>query len=151
MRLETWLITAFDYDVWANKRWLNRIGTMPDPQRATEVFEHILTAQRVWLERCGVAIELQKSDQATAAILDQIAGGWRYFLERTDLNELITYQNYAGQTFRNTVSEIALHVINHGTYHRGHLRGLADQGKGAEFEDTDLILFFRDGFPKPVS
>jgi uncharacterized damage-inducible protein DinB len=42
-----------------------------------------------------------------------------------------------------TIGEIAHHVINHGTYHRGHLRGLCDAAEFTEFPDTDLIKFYR--------
>ncbi len=43
----------------------------------------------------------------------------------------------------NFVSEITEHVINHGTYHRGHLRGLAE-AEGISFPDTDLIVYLRE-------
>lgn len=42
------------------------------------------------------------------------------------------------------LSEVAHHVFNHGTYHRGHLRGLADAAGFEDFPETDLIRFYRE-------
>jgi uncharacterized damage-inducible protein DinB len=41
------------------------------------------------------------------------------------------------------VSDIAAHVVNHGTYHRGQLRERAEADGLDDFPETDLILFFR--------
>lgn len=69
---------------------------------------------------------------------------WRLFLDDADLDQEVAYVNMAGQHYVNTVEQIALHVINHGTYHRGHLRGLAESEGLDDFNDTDLILYFRE-------
>lgn len=150
MNLEQWLQFAFDYDAWANRIWAQRIGDFRNPERATQIFQHMINAQRIWIERCGAQVEFDKHDEHLANVAENMAQAWRMVLDATDLDEDVAYKNLRGEPFVNTVAEIALHVINHGTYHRGHLRGLAE-AEGLEFSDTDLILFFREQNGKSVS
>lgn len=62
---------------------------------------------------------------------------WHSVLSQRDLGEVIHYQNLAGVPQSRALVDIALHVINHGTYHRGQLREMATDG----FPETDFILF----------
>ena len=39
---------------------------------------------------------------------------------------------------------MAHHVLNHGTYHRGHLRGLAYAEGWDDFHDTDYSAWLRE-------
>ena len=73
-----------------------------------------------------------------------VNNAWKMVVTDTPLDLWIDYRNMAGFEFKNTVAQIATHVVNHGTYHRGQLRGLA-QAEGLEaFPETDLIGFYRE-------
>jgi uncharacterized damage-inducible protein DinB len=49
----------------------------------------------------------------------------------------------AGEPFLQPNHEVVRHVINHGTYHRGQLRMLAELD-GIAWPETDMIFFFRE-------
>jgi uncharacterized damage-inducible protein DinB len=138
-----WLQHAFEYDAWANRRWSGYLTQFKNSSRAIEIFQHMLNAQMIWLNRCGVIVEFDKTDQDLANVAENNAQAWRMFLDGADLYQTIAYTNMAGETFSNTVAEIATQVINHGTYHRGHLRGIAEC-EGISFQDTDWIIFLRE-------
>lgn len=138
------LSLLFDYDLWANRRWLSALSGIQDLRRAHEILEHMLMAQRVWLERLGVEVPPQQGDVEISVLFSSLNGLWKMVCEDGDLNATVDYENSRGEQFRNSVGEIAAHVINHGTYHRGQLRGLAESDEFDGFPDTDLILFLRE-------
>ena len=133
----------FDYDLWANQQWIAAIPNLPDPERAREVLTHILKAQYIWLTRCLS----EESNTSLTGDFEQDAAhlhrAWKELVRVADLNAYIAYNNLAGEPFMNLLSEIVAHVVNHGTYHRGHLRGLCEAGKTDDFPETDFILFTR--------
>ncbi len=138
------LSTLFDYDLWATRRWMHALAGFQDLGRAHEILEHMLFAQRVWLERLGVEFELQTGTEQTQAVFDRLNRKWKQIAEEANLDAQVEYKTSGGAEFVNTVSEIGLHVVNHGTYHRGQLRGLAESEGWDGFPDTDLILFLRE-------
>ena len=135
---------AFDYDRWANRQWLNSLGGFKRIERAHQILEHVLQAQHVWLKRCGVEIPRQESDTSLQDLFDSTAMLWVMLMEQTNPDEIVSYKNSAGEDYAESVAQIALHVINHGTYHRGQLRGLAEADNYTAFPETDLILFLRE-------
>ncbi|MCC7435879.1 MAG: hypothetical protein IT363_14435 [Methanoregulaceae archaeon] len=138
------LSLLFDYDLWATRRWLSAIAGLRDLARAHEILEHMLMAQRSWLNRLGVEVPPQEGDVQLGVLFTTLSGLWKYVVEEGDLDGVVEYQNSEGTRFRNTVREIAMHVVNHGTYHRGQLRGLAESEGFEGFPDTDLIFFLRE-------
>jgi len=108
----------------------------------------MLQSKQIWLTRTGAVINPQKRDMSLQELFDITNDGWTMVLQRSSPEEMITYTNTRGETFTNSLGEIALHVINHGTYHRGQLRGLAEAQGNENFPETDLILFFREGVSK---
>jgi uncharacterized damage-inducible protein DinB len=135
---------GFDYDRWANRQWLNNLGGFKRIERAHQILEHILQAQQIWLKRCDVEIPRQEDDISLHELFDSTAMMWIMVLEQTDPDEVISYANLSGQRFAQPIAQIALHVINHGTYHRGQLRGLAEADGYTTFPETDLIFFLRE-------
>ena len=46
------LIDLFEYDHWANTRWLDRLQTLDDvPSRTRAVMAHLPATKRVWITR----------------------------------------------------------------------------------------------------
>jgi len=133
-----------DYDLWANQRWLTALAGFRDLGRASEILEHMLSAQRIWLERIGVDISHGQTNVPLSAVFEGLYQHWKRIAEDANLDQVIVYKNSAGDEFRNSIGEIAYHVVNHGTYHRGQLRGLAESEGFTGFPDTDLILFLRE-------
>ncbi len=133
-----------DYDRWATSRWLVALPNLQNLGRAHEILEHMLSAQQIWLGRIGVEMSHGQANVPLAAVFDGLHGLWRRVAEEAALEEVITYKTSTGDEFQNSIGEIAYHVVNHGTYHRGQLRGLAESEGFSGFPDTDLILFLRE-------
>jgi uncharacterized damage-inducible protein DinB len=135
------LRTGFEYDLWANMRWYSALRLMKSQEKASPALQHILTTQRTWLERCGVPVE-EIPRAATRAAFEVANQAWLQVIASQPLDKVIAYNDSRARPHQRPLGEIAWHVINHGTFHRGHLRGLAQAENFDEFSDTDLIIFF---------
>jgi len=144
MNVRTDLIERFEYDLWANRQWLPALGRFKDIERAQSTFEHILTAQRVWLSRMGVEVSQAGEDMSVGDLLGLVNRAWKMVLTDGMIEQPVVYQNRSGMEFSNTIGQIAAHVVNHGTYHRGQLRGQAQAEGLDQFPETDLIMFYRE-------
>lgn len=138
------LIEGFEYDLWANRKWLSVLPTFAEPDHAKEVFAHILRAQHIWLTRVVSEEEVAEPSEDLEEALESLHHRWVDLLRTCDPGAFVSYTNLSGQAFFNTVEQIARHVVNHGTYHRGQLRGLMDAQKSEGFEETDLIRYYRE-------
>jgi uncharacterized damage-inducible protein DinB len=56
------------------------------------------------------------------------------------LGSKVTYVNFAGQTCTYTFGEAMVHLVNHGTYHRGQVATLLRQ-LGKKPLSTDYLLY----------
>lgn len=137
------LIDLFDYDLWANLRWFRCIAGQSDSKRLNEIMVHIVGAQRNWLTRCLSVEETVVASGDLEADLKNLHAQWVDLLRICDLNAYASYSSLSGDNYFTMVGEIAQHVINHGTYHRGHLRGLMEARGVTDFPETDLIRWHR--------
>lgn len=135
------LRSGFEYDLWANRQWVQAIGRFKDMEQAHAILEHILFAQRIWLERCGGMVPVQVDDTSLVDLFRAATSAWIDLVNESFLDQTVTYQNLRGVEFTDRFGHIATHVINHGTYHRGHLRGLADCQRIQDFPETDFIAY----------
>lgn len=126
------------YDLKANQAWLETLDGWNDPA-ANQVLDHIAQAQRTWMSRVDPEM-LPAEEKTLDAELKAMHDAWLRLLDDWDLDMRIEYANQAGEVYSEPLWEILAHVINHGTYHRGHLRGMAGE---RPFPETDLIRFFR--------
>ena len=68
---------------------------------------------------------------------------WMDFIKNNDdFNRLLKYNNYVGDYFESNVEQIMIHLVNHGSYHRGQVAMLLRQ-KGFEPVNTDYITYDR--------
>lgn len=133
---------GFRYDRWASERWIDYLPKLPESLGAAAVFQHILTAQRVWLTRCLSEEEVRGLTGDLVSDVRQLNEDWIDLLRSCDPEAYVSYVNTRGESFFNTVEQIVRHVLFHGVYHRGHLRGLAGTA-GCDFPETDFIVFAR--------
>ena len=143
MGLRESLQEGFEYDLWANQLWLEAIPRLEPSQRAQDVFGHIVRAQHIWLQRCLSEQEVRPLPEPPADALQALHDDWIEFLRISDPEAFVSYTLFSGESSFSTVEQIARLVVNHGTYHRGQLRGLADVQPLASFPETDLIRFYR--------
>lgn len=148
--MKPYFIKLYQYNEWANRRVLAALESqMVDDEKILSLFSHLLSANFLWLHRIkGLpppALELWKTYPLTRLreLVDEGSRLWNDFVASTDdFNRTLKYKNYVGDYYENNVEHIMMHLVNHGTYHRGQIALLLRQ-KGYEPVNTDLITWDR--------
>ena len=135
------LLEGWRFDLWANEIWLAAAQDMPQPARPLEILGHVAWAQENWLGR--VDPRFSPAQAPLSVRFKQLNSHWVELTKSRDLCEVVGYRNLAGETYNNEFGAICRHVIDHGTYHRGHLRGIAEMQGWQDFPETGLIGLFR--------
>ena len=144
------LRTLLDHMAWADERVLESLRQPAVPQRALDLFAHVLGAEHVWLarlehrERTLPVWPVMTVDEC-ALVAREHRSAFRSYLDRLtsdDLRRSVHYRNSAGDEFDNAIEDILVHVAMHGTYHRGQVTLLV-RDAGAEPQPTDYIAFVR--------
>ena len=138
------LADGFRYDLWANLKWADALQRFQDRERAELVLRHVLNAQHVWLTRSLSAEEVPNLPEDLSEGFQVMKTAWIEVLRISDPEAFVSYTTFKGEPYFDTAEQIARHVVNHGTYHRGHLRGLAQAEGWEDFEETDLIRWHRE-------
>jgi uncharacterized damage-inducible protein DinB len=134
------------YDLWANRLWIDTLLKFPEPKRPDEVMTHVLFAQWIWLQRCNDFFKLDldlpaKPEAPSVTLAEQLNGLWLLILDRVRPEQVLDYTNLAGKAMSVPFGDVVRHVPNHGTYHRGHLRGLAEAQAVTDYPETDFSLW----------
>jgi uncharacterized damage-inducible protein DinB len=140
-----------DHLRWADDKVLAALRAHSSPpERALELYRHILGAEAVWLARIRgepsplpvwPTLDLDQAGREAAALhaaLAELVAG----LDPTALEREIAYTNSAGRSFRTPLGAILLHLTLHGVNHRGQISQLLRQA-GLEPVTTDYIEFVR--------
>jgi uncharacterized damage-inducible protein DinB len=68
---------------------------------------------------------------------------WKQWLTAlTDTNTVISYRDMKGNPYQSPVWQIILHLVNHGTHHRGQAAGFL-RSMGHAPPVLDLIAYYR--------
>ena len=116
---------------------------------------HIYQADAAWFGRINGNPDSQtstyppKSDLAGLssdwfALLDR-AVDWSSKLSEADWSKIISYKDSRGSAHQTALLPILMHLVNHGSYHRGQVSQLLRQS-GVTPPATDLIMFYRQAF-----
>lgn len=153
----------YDYHCWANKRILNHIENLPEEtayQEVKSVFPsisgvllHMCRADYIWLNvLSGVAyqeiidgagkfesahVKMTAIKQHTSELELQYHD---FFSRQTDLEQTLSMQHPKLGTLESTYADIILHVVNHGTYHRGNVTAMLRQ-LGHPGVPTDYVYY----------
>lgn len=120
----------FSYDTWANKEVLVSLQRIErPPARSIQLLAHIVSAERLWLERIEVRPQTMPVwPSATLAQCEQemeiLSGRFQAHLSaigEEDLTRKIQYTNSKGESYLNEVQDILMHVVMHSVYHRGQI------------------------------
>jgi uncharacterized damage-inducible protein DinB len=150
------LARHFRYTQWATKRLFEFAAGIPEEQVTRDLanshggilktFQHIYYADRVWLTRMEGKPQAFADPEPGPSLADLNAAWWP-LLDRfeawaaaQDPNRVVEYKNLKGDAFAKPVWEILLHVVNHGTYHRGQIAAMLRQ-LGHVPPSTDFIYF----------
>jgi len=129
---------GFDYDLWANRKWAACLEEAGNSEPDLAILGHILAAQRIWSLRCqGTSLPAMPVETVDDATMVELHDLWITHLADRDDDPVISFHRFNGDPGAQPLSLLARHVINHGTYHRGELRGLC-RARGVEsFPETD--------------
>src|SRR5271154_890355 len=151
-----YFLRQFRYDAWANGEVLaaiNASGSGSLPARPVHLLAHILSAQRLWLERLrqqpqSLPVWPEFGLEQCAAQISELANLWREYvaqLSSAGLSATITYKNSKGEPWTSAVQDVLTHVVLHSAYHRGQIASLMRAG-GDTPAYTDFIHAVRQGF-----
>ncbi len=147
--MEALFTTYLDYHWEANERYIHLLNkTSPLPDHTVLLMSHILNAHQIWLNRIrpdgtNVSVWAEQLPDEMAEINMQCYKRSVALLAEADLSEIVHYENTKGQSFSNSIHDILLHIVNHGTYHRGQLAWLFRQADIAP-PNTDYIFYRRE-------
>ncbi|MBI1332398.1 MAG: hypothetical protein GC165_05925 [Armatimonadetes bacterium] len=131
---------GFEYDLWANKQWLDCLDRTGAGEPDRSLLQHILGSQLIWAMRlAGESPTAIPKPDLTVETMETINAKWLGLLETIDLQSSIEFRRTTGEGARAVISWIVQHAINHGTYHRGELRGLRRARGDEDFPETDFI------------
>jgi uncharacterized damage-inducible protein DinB len=146
MDLKDFLIKRVEYEAWANQQWLTYFESAPNKPggaqfaaKGEQWMKHICGSYRGWMN--GLLNEKFRSGDDVASDLELQYQRIRDFIAVSDLDEVreVTFAGY--RTYRWALVDVIHHFVNHGTYHRGHLRALAEEAGLKDWPDTDISDF----------
>ena len=137
------------YSAWASQRVLDAVMALPEEQRARDrasshgglmgTLNHILFGDRIWIERIQ-ATPVPASGEAIEVEWPAVQKRWSDWAgPATDeeLARVVEFKDLKGNTHHFAASDIVMHVVNHGTLHRGQVMAMLRQ-MGIEPPPTDL-------------
>jgi uncharacterized damage-inducible protein DinB len=148
-----YLRRQFVYDSWANREVYNAMsGNANLSNRPLQLLSHILSAERLWLERIrqqpqSLPVWPDLTLAQCGLQIDDMTILWKEYFERLSPERLaaqITYKNTKGEPWTSTVQDILTHVLLHSSYHRGQI---AAQTRAEDVQPayTDFIHAVRQG------
>jgi len=149
--LKSHFIHLLKYNDWATRESAKSLkGFEKKDEKLVELLSHIVSAQKVWLNRTlkrdVYANPWQKHNmEECISISTAQTSEWINLLESMgdiDLDKRIEYTNTKGEKFVNAIKDIVSHLINHATYHRGQIAQKV-RALGGKPAATDYIVYQR--------
>ena len=156
------LRTHLDYTAFASSRLVNAAANL-SPSELTRDFQtadhsvlgtlvHIYAADRVWLGRIHGHPPQKFLDPEVDLHLSVLQTDWPAILARwkdwaTGLTDAsaqsqLAFTDLKGNRHQQPLWQIVLHVVNHGTHHRGQVSGML-RALGHTPPPLDLIAYYR--------
>ena len=156
------LLAHIDYSAWASRR-LVEAAALLIPEELNRDFQtadrsvldtlvHVYAADRLWLSRLagtphpGFVAEADRNlavlQQAWPALFDRWRA-WVRALSEQDALAICSYTDMQGRPWQHPVWKLLLHIVNHGTHHRGQVSGFM-RSMGHNPPSIDLIHYYRE-------
>ncbi|MFN7924470.1 MAG: DinB family protein [Bryobacteraceae bacterium] len=157
------LRTHLDYSAWASRRMVEAIRDLPEAELTRDfgtadksilgTLVHVFAADRVWLDRVlgntPQTFLVPERDVKLEVLINEwpaIYDRWKAWAANlTDANVLAkaAYRDLKGNPYETPLWQILLHVVNHGTHHRGQAAGFL-RTLGHKPPPLDLIFYYRE-------
>ena len=157
------MVQLYEYNAWANRRALEAASALTREQftkqlgssfsSVRDTLSHIFGVEWLWLERFQGRSPSAIPDNAEYADIAKLKASWAEFeptllnfvrgLTQQDLDRVMEYKTMKFGVYRNPLWQSMLHLVNHGTYHRGQVTTMLRQ-LGAQPILTDLMHFYRE-------
>ena len=151
----------YDFNDWANRRVLDSCVALTPEQftqnlgssfpSVRDTLAHIWGGEWVWLERWNGRSPAALPPSSEFGDLASLRARWEAFgaelldfvneVTASELERVIEYRNFKGNTFSYPLSAMLQHVVNHGSYHRGQIAAMLRQ-LGAKPNSTDLLRYY---------
>jgi uncharacterized damage-inducible protein DinB len=162
MNLKDYLVELYDYNYWANKRYLavaeklteeqlfRKQGHSWDSVHATLV--HMMSSERMWRQRwLGEKAETLNANnfpgvKAIREYWTEVEKDMRAFLAAQTAESLqrsVTYTNPKGETFTLPLWQMMVQPPNHNTHHRGELAAMFAL-MNVPHPEEEIIQYFLD-------
>ena len=148
--MKQFFLKWYSYNAWANRTIITCLERQSvNDEKILTILGHLVSANFIWLNRIK---GLPKSEfklwgdyslSQLKQMVEDADAQWMDFIKNNDdFNRLLKYNNYVGDYFESNVEQIMIHLVNHGSYHRGQVAMLLRQ-KGFEPVNTDYITYDR--------
>jgi uncharacterized damage-inducible protein DinB len=117
-----------------------------------DTLNHVYLAELVWLKRVQGDPDVKLAELPRPPDLSALAQAWPAVhqtwidwagpLSTGDLQETLILRTAQGAELQVPLWQIVLHLVNHGSYHRGQLATMLRQA-GIKPPGTDLMAFYR--------
>ena len=151
------------YNIWANQRLGEVIVNLPPELLLKEMpssfntlhstILHMLDAESMWWQRMKLQENITRPStnfsgttvEALQALLLQNRQWEDWIQSATDmrLEHVFSYFNTKRELFKQPTYQVLLHIMNHGTYHRGQLVNMLRQAGQEKLPVTDFIVWSR--------
>ncbi len=149
-----------DYSAWASQRLMDVAAKLSEEEltrdfktadkTVLDTLVHIYAADRIWLTRVlgeqrATFIDPQDRDltllQTEWPALHQRWKLWLRDFNDNDVLRVIDFKNTKGHAYSSPAWQILLHVVNHGTHHRGQISGFL-RTMGQTPPPLDLMAYY---------
>jgi uncharacterized damage-inducible protein DinB len=150
------------YTAWASSRLVHAIESLSHDQLTRDfqssqhsilgTLVHIFSSDRVWLARIRdepITSLVSDADynlhvlQIDWPLIHEKWNEWASGLTDESASESISYRDMKGNPHASTAWEIVLHLVNHGTHHRGQVSGFL-RAMGHTPPQLDLVRYYRE-------
>jgi len=157
------MVSLYEYNAWADRRVLEAASALTREQftkkmgssfsTVRDTLSHVYGIEWLWLERFQGRSPSAIPDDPEFANILKLKSSWSSFeltllnfvrgLTQEDLHRVMEYKTMKFGVYQNPLWQSMLHLVNHGTYHRGQVTTMLRQ-LGAQPILTDLMHFYRE-------
>jgi uncharacterized damage-inducible protein DinB len=150
--MKDYFLNLLEFDYWTNARLLSAMQNATEvPQRAQDIFNHLIAASRIWGNRMVGAMQdvevwahfdkenwQQELDYNRKLLTDFLHG-----IEEEDLSRIVHYYTTKGVSYETSITDMLTHVFIHSGYHQGQIVTLIKPYISAA-PDLNYITYIRE-------